>query len=145
MNRTARTFPAVVVISALAVGGVAAAAAAQGVKKVDSGMTKVRSGVPSGIPVFSVTSSDLKAGRPIPMAEWTNTFGCAGGNQAPRLHWTGATSGTGDASPVGYTGPCPPAGDTAHHYEWTVLARDVPSLPLPAATTPAVVSLGRND
>jgi len=35
-----------------------------------------------------------------------------------------------------YGGPCPPRGDTPHHYQFKVYALDVPSLPV-NATTPA--------
>jgi Raf kinase inhibitor-like YbhB/YbcL family protein len=51
----------------------------------------------------------------------------------------GAVSGTNDAGGSGYTGPCPPVGDITHHYRFTVVALDVPSLQLPADVHAAVV------
>ncbi|QLY31350.1 YbhB/YbcL family Raf kinase inhibitor-like protein [Nocardia huaxiensis] len=55
---------------------------------------------------------------------------------------TGAASvsGTNDAGITGYLGPCPPTGDRPHNYRITVLALDVPTLGLPATTSPAVAS-----
>ncbi|WP_406002898.1 YbhB/YbcL family Raf kinase inhibitor-like protein [Streptomyces sp. NBC_00829] len=52
----------------------------------------------------------------------------------------GAVAGTGDSGKVGYLGPCPPGGDILHHYEISVYALDVPSLHLPATTTPTVAA-----
>ncbi|MGV9267562.1 YbhB/YbcL family Raf kinase inhibitor-like protein [Kitasatospora sp. NPDC003701] len=52
----------------------------------------------------------------------------------------GAVSGPNDAGATGYLGPCPPAGDGVHHYVLRVVALDVPSLGLPATSTPAVAS-----
>jgi Raf kinase inhibitor-like YbhB/YbcL family protein len=51
----------------------------------------------------------------------------------------GAVNGTNDGGGIGYTGPCPPAGDLTHHYQVTVVALDVASLKLPADTHAAVV------
>lgn len=52
----------------------------------------------------------------------------------------GAITGTGDSGTVGYLGPCPPSGDITHHYEISVYALDVPTLQLPATTTPTVAA-----
>ncbi|WP_225850489.1 YbhB/YbcL family Raf kinase inhibitor-like protein [Streptomyces sp. HPF1205] len=52
----------------------------------------------------------------------------------------GAVAGTNDAGAKGYLGPCPPAGDIAHHYRITVYALDLPSLGLPADTPPTVTA-----
>jgi Raf kinase inhibitor-like YbhB/YbcL family protein len=51
----------------------------------------------------------------------------------------GAVSGTNATGATGYLGPCPPAGDIAHHYVISVLALDVPTLGL-AADTPAALA-----
>ncbi len=51
----------------------------------------------------------------------------------------GAVNGTNDGGTIGYTGPCPPSGDRTHHYHFTVVALDVPSLGLDATTHAAVV------
>jgi Raf kinase inhibitor-like YbhB/YbcL family protein len=42
----------------------------------------------------------------------------------------GAIQGQTDFGFSQYGGPCPPVGDHAHHYEITVYALKVPSLPL---------------
>jgi Raf kinase inhibitor-like YbhB/YbcL family protein len=146
------------------------------------GYQKVREGLPSGIRHFSVTSTDIRAGRPIPQRFW----GCSDPGVSPELTWSGApqatrsyavtlfdpdaptgsgfwhwvawdipaaitslptgatlpaaaVNGTNDGGGLGYTGPCPPVGDVTHHYRFTVVALDVPSLQLPAGTPPAVV------
>lgn len=53
---------------------------------------------------------------------------------------SGAVAGVDDAGVTGYLGPCPPAGDRTHHYLMTVLALNVPTLDLPATTSPAFTS-----
>lgn len=52
----------------------------------------------------------------------------------------GAVAGTHTAGGTGYLGPCPPVGDPAHRYRFTVLALDTPSLGLPPTTPPALVT-----
>jgi Raf kinase inhibitor-like YbhB/YbcL family protein len=58
----------------------------------------------------------------------------------------GSVSGENDSGTLGYTGPCPPAGDKVHDYEITVVALSVPTLGLDPTTHPAVVgfSIGQN-
>jgi Raf kinase inhibitor-like YbhB/YbcL family protein len=58
----------------------------------------------------------------------------------------GATQGRNDFGFSYYGGPCPPVGDHAHHYEITVYALRVPSLPLDETATSVQVgsSLGAN-
>jgi hypothetical protein len=51
----------------------------------------------------------------------------------------GAVQGNTDFGTPGYGGPCPPAGDKAHHYIFTLYALDVDKLDLPAGTTAAAV------
>ncbi|QXQ07380.1 YbhB/YbcL family Raf kinase inhibitor-like protein [Sphingosinicellaceae bacterium] len=46
-----------------------------------------------------------------------------------------------DFGKVGYDGPCPPKGDTAHHYVYTLHALRVGSVPLDAKATAAMVGL----
>jgi len=52
---------------------------------------------------------------------------------------TGAIQSRTDAGVPGFIGACPPQGDKPHRYQFTLYALDVPSLPLTADTTPAVV------
>ena len=51
----------------------------------------------------------------------------------------GAVNGANGAGKTGYIGPCPPAGDAAHHYVFTLYALDVESLNLPEGATGAAV------
>ena len=145
------------------------------------GFHKVRSGLPTGIKHFSLTSTDIRAGKPIPARFW----GCEDAGISPALAWHGApaatkayaitvfdadaptgsgfwhwtswdvpattrslatgaalpapgVNGTNDGGTLGYTGPCPPVGDITHHYTFTVVALDVPSLELTPDTRGAV-------
>lgn len=146
------------------------------------GYHKVRVGVPTGIRHFSLTSTDIRAGRPLPQQFW----GCSGPGVSPELRWSGAPSaargyavtvfdsdaptgsgfwhwiawdipagtaslptgallsspavnGTNDEGLIGYAGPCPSAGDITHHFTFTVVALDVPTLQLPANAHAALV------
>ncbi|TMD25344.1 MAG: hypothetical protein E6I92_12770, partial [Chloroflexi bacterium] len=58
------------------------------------GFVAIRSGVPAGVSHFEVTSPDLQNEHAFSQSEIANIFGCNGGNQAPRLHWSGAPAGT---------------------------------------------------
>jgi Raf kinase inhibitor-like YbhB/YbcL family protein len=168
---------AVLPVLALTAGATTALAASS-----QFGYRAVRAGLPAGLPHFSVTSTDLVAGKPIPARFW----GCTSAGVSPELSWAGAPAGTksyvvtmfdpdaptgsgfwhwvawdipatttslptgatlppgaisgeNDGGTVGYTGPCPPAGDRTHHYEITVVAVGVPSLGLPPSAHAAVV------
>lgn len=50
----------------------------------------------------------------------------------------GARAMRNDYGKVGWGGPCPPADDKPHHYEFTLFALDVPTLNLPAGATAAM-------
>jgi Raf kinase inhibitor-like YbhB/YbcL family protein len=178
VHRITRRIAVVAAVLAVVVGtAVAASAAAR-----HFGYHKVREGLPTGIGHFSLTSTDIRADRPIPHQFW----GCTGSGVSPELAWSGApraarsyaitvfdpdaptgsgfwhwiawdipagttslptgavlppgaVNGTNDGGGIGYTGPCPPVGDITHHYKFTVVALDVPSLQLPADTHAAVV------
>ncbi len=179
MHRITRRFAVVAVVVAVVVGTGVAAFAAGGLK---FGYKNVREGVPSGIGHFSLTSTDIRQGQPIPHQFW----GCDGPGVSPQLSWAGApaatrsyaltlydpdaptgsgfwhwlawdiptgttslptgatlpagaVNGTNDGGGIGYTGPCPPVGDITHHYKFTLLALDLPSLQLAADTRAAVV------
>jgi Raf kinase inhibitor-like YbhB/YbcL family protein len=58
----------------------------------------------------------------------------------------GSVNGENDGGTFGYTGPCPPAGDKVHHYEFTVVALKVASIDLDADSHGAVVgfTIGQN-
>jgi Raf kinase inhibitor-like YbhB/YbcL family protein len=179
MQRIARRV-AVVVAVLLVVVGSAAAASAAGFPIF--GYHKVRTGLPKGIGHFSLTSQDLRPGKPIPQRFW----GCEDAGLSPQLTWHGApsrtksfaitvfdadaptgsgwwhwtawdipagttslptgavlpapgVSGVNDGGTSGYSGPCPPTGDIKHHYAFTVVALDVPTLELGPDTHGPVV------
>jgi Raf kinase inhibitor-like YbhB/YbcL family protein len=52
----------------------------------------------------------------------------------------GASQGRNDFGLSQYSGPCPPVGDHAHHYEITVYAVKVVQLPLDNTVSGAAVS-----
>jgi Raf kinase inhibitor-like YbhB/YbcL family protein len=136
---------AVLVAGVVAVGlgaGFAAplAAAARGVT-VQFGFTTVRSGIPEGTSRFEVTSPDLHDNRPFPQSEVANIFGCSGGNQAPRLRWSGAPAAT-RSFVVTMFDPDAPTGSGFWHW----LTWDIPAgvTSLDGALPPGAVS-GTND
>jgi Raf kinase inhibitor-like YbhB/YbcL family protein len=179
MHRITRRFAVVAVVLAVVVGTGVAAFAHGGLK---FGFKNVREGVPNGIGRFSLTSTDIRQGQPIPHQFW----GCTDPGVSPELSWSGApattasyaltvydpdaptgsgfwhwiawdiptgttslptgamlpaggVNGPNDGGGFGYTGPCPPVGDIKHHYKFSILALDIPSLMLPAATPAALV------
>jgi Raf kinase inhibitor-like YbhB/YbcL family protein len=50
------------------------------------------------------------------------------------------TSGLNDYGSLGYGGPCPPVGDGAHHYHFTISALDAVLTGMPANTTGAYLT-----
>lgn len=67
----------------------------------------------------------------------------AGDAKHPHLP-AGAIQGRSDFGAAGYGGPCPPAGDRAHHYIITVWALDVDRVPLDAHASGAMVGFMLN-
>ncbi len=173
-----------IVAAALVVVTTTAVAASAATHARHFGYHQVREGLPTGIRHFSLTSTDIRQGRPIPHRFW----GCTSPGRSPELAWSGApaatrgyaitvfdpdaptgsgfwhwiawdlpaattslptgaaaalprgtVNGTNDYGGIGYGGHCPPVGDITHHYRFTVVALDVPSLQLPADTHAAVV------
>ncbi len=61
--------------------------------------------------------------------------GSAGATTLP----AGAKQGNTDFGTPGYGGACPPAGDKAHHYVFTLFALDVASLDIPSTATAAYI------
>src|SRR5436305_1918291 len=84
MHRITRRL-AVIAVALIAVIGTAATASAA-VKHF--GYHKVREGLPTGIGHFSLTSTDIRAGRPIPHRFW----GCTDTGVSPELAWSRAPS-----------------------------------------------------
>lgn len=105
------------------------------------------SGEPAGTKSFAVTMYDPDAPTGSGWWHWTvfnipasihSLPAGAGGEGAAGLP-AGAVEGRTDFGFSHYGGPCPPAGDHAHHYEITVYALKVPSLPLTSASPGAQV------
>ena len=61
-----------------------------------------------------------------------------------RLLPIGAHQGINDYSQRGYGGPCPPPGDRAHRYVFTVFALKVVRLDVPAVASSALVGFNLN-
>jgi len=57
--------------------------------------------------------------------------GSAGSKDLP----DGAVQGRNDFGSADYSGPCPPPGEHAHHYEITIYALKIAQLPLDGAAT----------
>ncbi|MFH0924943.1 MAG: YbhB/YbcL family Raf kinase inhibitor-like protein [bacterium] len=66
------------------------------------------------------------------------------GDPASGLAPKGSVQSKTDFGKSGYGGPCPPAGDKPHHYEFTVYALDVEKLPIDAEATGAMVGFYLN-
>ena len=108
---------------------------------------------------FTVGSPQLRDGGSIGTEQVFNSFGCTGGNVSPALGWRGAPTGTRsfaitvydpdaptgsvqsrtDYGKPGYGGPCPPPGDKAHRYRFTVYALKTDKLPLDENAPAAMV------
>ena len=103
------------------------------------GYHNVREGLPSGIRHFSLTSDDIRQGRPIPQQFW----GCSGSGVSPELAWSGAP-GTARSYAIIVFDPDAPTGSGFWHW----IAWDIPagtaSLPTAATLPPGAVN-GTND
>jgi len=136
MHRITRRV-AVILTAVLVVVGTAAGASAA--TFLHFGYHKVRTGLPTGIGHFKLTSTDLRAGRPIPQRFW----GCTDSGISPQLSWSGAPAGTQSYS-ITLFDPDAPTGSGFWHW----VAWDVPSgtTSLPTgATLPAGAVSGGND
>jgi Raf kinase inhibitor-like YbhB/YbcL family protein len=108
------------------------------------------SNAPVGTRSFAVTAYDPDAPTGsgwwhwvmynIPANVTSLPAGAGNGRNAPR----GSAQGPTDFGTKGYGGPCPPAGDPAHHYQFTVFALKVDRLDIPGNATPAFVGFNLN-
>jgi Raf kinase inhibitor-like YbhB/YbcL family protein len=106
------------------------------------------SGEPAGTQSFAVTiyDSDARAGAGwrhwmvfnIPAA--VHSLAAGAGSEGSKDLPQGAGQGRNDFGVSQYSGPCPPVGDHAHHYEITVYAVKVAQLPIDNTASGAAVS-----
>jgi Raf kinase inhibitor-like YbhB/YbcL family protein len=75
-----------------------------------------------------------------------NSLAAGAGSDGSRQLPAGAVQGRNDFGVSQYSGPCPPIGDHAHHYEITVYAIKIARLPLDdtASGTAASSTLASN-
>jgi Raf kinase inhibitor-like YbhB/YbcL family protein len=105
------------------------------------------SGAPNGTKSFAVTLYDPDAPTGSGWWHWvifnipaTSTFLPRNAGDAKMGLWPpGAVQVRTDYGAVGYGGPCPPRGDKAHRYVFTVFAVDVDKLPVDDSASPALV------
>ena len=103
-------------------------------------------GAPAGTRSFAVTVFDPDAPTGSGFWHWvlynipaSTTSLAAGVGSANGTLPSGAAQATTDYGAPGYGGPCPPPGDGAHRYIFTVHALKVDHVEIPAGATAAVV------
>jgi Raf kinase inhibitor-like YbhB/YbcL family protein len=104
-------------------------------------------GAPADTRSFAVTAYDPDAPTGSGWWHWvvfnlpadSSGLGKGSGDPAAAAMPAGAVQSRTDFGVSGYGGPCPPQGDTPHHYQFTVYALKVDSLPLDANTPAAMV------
>ncbi|MEA2687602.1 MAG: hypothetical protein QOJ39_1136 [Candidatus Eremiobacteraeota bacterium] len=99
------------------------------------------SGAPAGTKSFAVTIYDPDAPTTVGFVHWVvfdipaDVTSLAEGAGSHKHVGVGATSGFTDYGFSRYGGPCPPPGDSAHHYHLTVWALDMDKLGVDDTTT----------
>lgn len=132
-NRTATALTAAGLTAAALTASVTAASAQAG---PFFGYHEVRAGVPKEAARFRVTSPDLARGT-FPASAYADAFGCAGGNVAPRLTWSGAPAGTRSLAVTMFDRDAPSGSGFWH---WSVR-----NLPATATSVPSGAAAGIND
>ena len=105
------------------------------------------SGEPADTKSFAITMFDPDAPTGSGFWHWTmfnipasaHSLPEGAGDADAKSLPAGAGQGRGDAGMSHYHGPCPPVGDTPHHYQITVFAVKVDKLKLDAESSGAVV------
>ena len=103
------------------------------------------SGTPGGVREFALIVDDPDAPVQGGFTHWVaydiaedSTALAAGYGTGPDLLPITGKQGNNGAGRLGYTGPCPPPGDAAHHYHFRLYALDAP-LALPSGKSKAEV------
>jgi Raf kinase inhibitor-like YbhB/YbcL family protein len=134
ISRRGTVLAAIAVISLMTATAVGAVAASQ-----MFGYQKIRSGLPSGLPHLSVTSTDLRAHRPIPQQFW----GCTDPGVSPELTWSRGPAGTQSYAVMMFDPDAPTGSGFWHWVAWDI-PPDTTSLPT-GAVLPAGSVDGEND
>jgi hypothetical protein len=137
MHHISRRLAVILAVVLVAVGAAAGASAATAV--LHFGYKQVRSGLPTGLGKFTLTSTDVRAGKPIPDPFW----GCDDAGLSPQLSWRGAPAGT-QSFAVTLFDPDAPTGSGFWHWQAWDLPATTTSLPTGAALPAGAVS-GDND
>lgn len=103
------------------------------------GFHAVRSGVPAGVGHFNVNSADLQNNHPFPQSEIGTA--CNGGNQAPRLQWSGAPAATKSFAVTMFDPDAPTGSGFWHWLNWDI----PPTVTSLNGTLPAGAVSGTND
>lgn len=135
MQRISRRLFVAATVLALVVGTAAGASAATRY----FGFHQVREGLPAGIAHFSVGSTDIRAGKPIPQRFW----GCEDNGVSPQLTWSGAPRATASYA-ITLFDPEAPTGSGFWHWAAWDLPATTTSLPT-GATLPAGAVNGTNN
>jgi Raf kinase inhibitor-like YbhB/YbcL family protein len=134
VSRRGAVFMAIAVVSLMIATAVGAVAASQ-----MFGYHKIRSGLPSGLPQLTVTSTDLQAHRPIPQQFW----GCTDSGISPELSWSQGPAGTQSYAVLMFDPDAPTGSGFWHWVAWDI-PPDTTSLPT-GAVLPAGSVSGEND
>ncbi len=137
MRAATRRSALIVAVAAVVLFGTALAAAAA---SRHFGYHKVREGLPKGLAHFTVTSTDLRAGKPIPQQPF---WGCDGTTESPQLSWYGAPSATRSYVITMFDSDAPTGSGFWHWVAWD-LPGSTTSLPTGAALPAGAVN-GAND
>ncbi len=98
---------------------------------------------------FSISSTDMRDGKPLALTHWFSGFGCSGGNISPQIAWKNAPADTRSFAVTVYD-PDAPTGSGWWHWTVVNIARQVTRLAAGAgdkdnAKLPAGAVQGRND
>jgi Raf kinase inhibitor-like YbhB/YbcL family protein len=131
----------VAIVLAMATG--AAPLIASAMAGIDQfGFIAIRSGIPAGVSHFQVKSPDLQNEHAFSQSEIAKIFGCNGGNQAPRLQWSGAPAGTESYAVTMFDPDAPTGSGFWHWLTWDIPAKDTS---LDASALPVGAVAGTND